>query len=418
MIKNNPALIDAIRDRFAHVATCPHQGERVFFENAGGALTLKSVVETSAFYAAIPDNQGRDNVSAHALVAVINKAKADMAVFMNATQGQFFAGESGTELLFRMLRTACVNAPKGSKVIGSSIEHPATRSAARRWSEIAGLEYINVPHDKATGLVTAADYRALMTPDVAVATILHASPVSGMGMDVVAIAAAIRAVAPDCMIIVDGIQHAAHGQLDLHAYGVDGYAISPYKVFSRHGYGIAWISDRFTAMPHDVLIGAPANGWEFGTRDTGAYATLSDVVAYFDWLGGEVSTETDTRLRIEAAGLAIHDYETHLTDSMINGVGEQAGFRDMSHVTIIAGADNPAREGLVSIVVDQVPSMDVVTALNAQGIRTHTRKADHYSANVLTPLGYDDCIRISICHYNTSHEIARMLGVVESLKVA
>ncbi|WP_299350757.1 aminotransferase class V-fold PLP-dependent enzyme [uncultured Shimia sp.] len=415
MIQDNPALIAVIRDRFAHVDSCPFQGPRIFFENAGGALTLKSAVETSAKYAAIPDNQGRDNPAAHALVATINAAKADLAVLMNASSGQFFAGESGTELLFRLIRTACVNVPKGSKVIGSSIEHPASRSAARRWADIAGLEYVNVPHDDATGMVTAEHYARHMTPDVRVATILHASPVTGMGMDVAAISKAIRAVAPDCLIIVDGIQHAAHGQMDLDAYNVDGYAISPYKMFSRHGYGIAWISDRLSLLPHDKLIDAPADGWEFGTRDTGAYATVSDVVAYFDWLGGEVSDETDPRARIEAAGRAIHAYETHLTDAMINGIGNLPGLRNMDHVTILAGADNPAREGLVSIVVQDMASPDVVTMLNDQGIRTHTRKADHYSGNVLDPLGLSDCIRISLCHYNTEQEIARLLTALNEI---
>jgi hypothetical protein len=33
---------------------------------------------------------------------------------------------------------------------------------------------------------------------------------------------------------------------------------------------------------------AGADG-EFGTRDTGTYATFHDVVDYFDWLGGQVS---------------------------------------------------------------------------------------------------------------------------------
>lgn len=416
LIQDNPDLISAIRNRFAHVDTCPFQGPRVFFENAGGALTLKTVVDTSGVYAAIPDNQGRDNPASHALVDVINRAKADLAVFMNAPDGgQFFVGESGTELLFRLIRTACVNAPKGTKVIGSSIEHPASRSAAKRWADIAGLEYINVQHDDATGLVTAADYAAQMTPDVAVATILHASPVTGMGMDVAAISQAIRDVSPQCFIIVDGIQHAAHGQLDLTSYDVDGYAISPYKVFSRHGYGIAWISGRMTALPHDMLIDAPSEGWEFGTRDTGSYATMSDVIGYFDWLGGEVSDATDPRARIEAAGQAIHAYETHLTQAMIHGTGNLPGLADMDHVTVLAGEDNPAREGLVSIAIKGMASPDVVTCLNDQGIRTHTRKADHYSGNVLTPLGMTDCIRISLCHYNNIGEVAQVLEVIRSL---
>ncbi|WP_300073036.1 aminotransferase class V-fold PLP-dependent enzyme [uncultured Ruegeria sp.] len=415
MLQETPGLIDAIRARFAHVESCPFQGKRIFFENAGGALTLNSVVETSAIFAAIPDNQGRDNTASHALVDIIDKAKSDLSVFMNASSGQFFVGESGTELLFRMIRTACVNAPKGSRVIGSSIEHPASRSAARRWAEVADLNYVSVPHCDATGLVTAEDYGALMTQDVSVATILHGSPVTGMGMDVAAISRAIRDVAPDCFIIVDGIQHAAHGQLDIDSYNVDGYAISPYKVFSRHGYGIAWISDRLTAQPHDQLIDAPADGWEFGTRDTGAYATMSDVVTYFDWLGSQLSDTTDRRARIEVAGHAIHAYETHLTSAMINGTGNLPGLRDMDHISILAGPDNPAREGLISITVRDLPSAEVVTRLNEQGIRTHTRKADHYSGNVLSPLGLSDCIRISLCHYNTEHEVAQLLAALNDM---
>ena len=84
MIQGNPSLINAIRDRFAHVDACPFQGPRIFFENAGGALTLKSVVETSGFYAAIPDNPGRMNPAGQGTQNVIAQAKEDLRVFMNA----------------------------------------------------------------------------------------------------------------------------------------------------------------------------------------------------------------------------------------------------------------------------------------------------------------------------------------------
>ena len=97
-------LMDEIRGRFAHVETCPFEGPRVFFENAGGALTLKSVAETSAAYAAYPDNQGRDNPASRALMAAIAKGKADMRTFFNAPTGQVFVGESGTEVLFRLVQ--------------------------------------------------------------------------------------------------------------------------------------------------------------------------------------------------------------------------------------------------------------------------------------------------------------------------
>jgi len=414
MIADTPGLLDQIRGRFAHVDTCPFEGPRVFFENAGGALTLNSVVETSAKFAAIPDNQGRDNPAAKALVALIDKAKADMAVFFNAPGGQFFVGESGTELLFRLIRTAIVGTGPG-RVLGSTLEHPASRSAAQHWAEVAGKPHILVPHDDATGTVGPAAYAPEITQDTRVATILHTSPVTGMGVDVAAIAAEIRKVAPECIIIVDGIQHAAHGRLDIESYDVDGYVVSPYKVFSRHGYGVAWVSDRLQALKHEHLIDAPGNPWEFGTRDTGAYVTFSDVVDYFDWLGGEVSNETDRRARIVAAGEAIHAQEARLTDAMIKGVGNLKGLAELPGVTIIGGVDNPAREGLVCLSVAGLEAPDVVTALRARGIRTHTRKADHYSGNVLTPLGMAGAVRVSMCHYNSEAEVAQFLQAMREI---
>ena len=214
------------------------------------------------------------------------------------------------------------------------MEHPASVSACARWAKIADQSHILVAHDDATGVVTAQDYAPHVTPETRVATILHTSPVTGMAVDVAAISAVIRKVAPDCFIIVDGIQHAAHGSIDLASYDVDGYVISPYKMFSRHGYGLAWISDRLRALPHDMLVGGPADNWELGTRDTGAYATLSEVVSYFDWLGGHFTDSTDRREKINAAGKAIHQQEKELTDAMLFGVDGQSGLASMSEVGI------------------------------------------------------------------------------------
>jgi selenocysteine lyase/cysteine desulfurase len=239
--------------------------------------------------------------------------------------------------------------------------------------------------------------------------------VTGMGVDVAAVAAAIRAVAPEALIIVDGIQHASHGLIDIAGYDVDGYVISPYKVFSRHGYGVAWTSARLNALPHDGLIGGPAGNWELGTRDAGSYATMSDVVGYFDWVGAQVSDAADRRARIEAAGAAIHAHEKRLTDAMIHGIGNLAGLADLPGVGIIGGADNPAREGLVSITVEGMAAPDVVSALRSRGIRTHTRKADHYSGNILDPLGLPAAVRVSMCHYNTLDEVAAFLTAMREI---
>ncbi|MGI9355392.1 MAG: aminotransferase class V-fold PLP-dependent enzyme, partial [Rhizobiaceae bacterium] len=387
MLESKPGLMDEVRSRFVHVDTCPFTGERIFFENAGGALTLKSVVETSAKFAAVPDNQGRANDASKALMDVIAKMRADTMMFLNAKEGQIFVGESGTELLFRLVSAAIMGSADGSSVISSTLEHPATRSAALVWSETAGKEHIMVPHDNATGSVDAAAYAALVRPDTRIATIIHTSPVTGMGVDIAAVSKVIRAVSPDCFIIVDGIQHAAHGGLDIDAANIDGYVMSPYKVFSRHGYGVTWISDRLTALPHNCLIGGPPRNWELGTRDTGAYATFSAVIDYFEWLGGHFSDSPDRRTKIDAAAKAIQAHETSLADAMLHGTGNLPGLAEMNGVSVIGGINNPRREGLVSLNIEGVADTDVVRRLSDQGIRVHIRKADHYSANILEPLG-------------------------------
>ncbi len=415
MIAQTPGLMEAVRARFAHVEACPFEGPRIFFENAGGALRLKSVIETSAAYAGYPDNQGRDNPASAALMATIARGKADMALFFNAPGGQVFVGESGTEVLFRLIRTAALGAQPGGMMLGSTLEHPASASAMARWAEVTGRPLVSVAHDNASGTVDVAAYRAALTPETRVASIVHTSPVTGMAVDVEGIAAAIREVAPDCFIIVDGIQHASHGAVDVDAIGADGYAVSPYKMFSRHGYGVGWASDRLTDCPKEQIRNGPAANWEMGTRDTGAYAAFSDVVEYLEWLGGAFSDSADRRVRLETAARAIRAQEQDLTRAMMQGAGNLPGLADMPGVEIIGGAAIEGREGVVSLCCRSVGAADLVTHLRENGIRVHIRKNDHYCGNVLGPLGFDECVRVSMSHYNTEDEVRRFLSAMQQV---
>jgi selenocysteine lyase/cysteine desulfurase len=409
------SLMNQIRDRFCHVDTCPYQGPRIFFENAGGALTLKSVVEVNTELAGIPDNQGRDNPASHELVRIIAEARDNMRIFLGVEEGPVFVGESGTELIFRMVRAAALGSPAGGNMIGSTLEHPATVSASKRWSKIAGKEYRAAVHSNETATITAEDYAEVVDADTRVATIIHTSPVTGMTVGIPAVVKTIRSASPDCIIILDGIQHAAHGGLAIDEYDIDGYAVSAYKVFSRHNYGFAWLSPRLATLPHDHLDGTPDDFWGMGTRDTSAFACTSKVVEYFDWLGSHFTAAEDRRTRILAAGEAIAEQEHDLAELMINGNDEQKGLRDMPQVYVIGGHDNPAREGMMSIIVEGKPCAEVVADLNDKGIRTHVRKADYFSGNILEPLGRPTCIRVSMCHYNTDQEVLTFLRELEAI---
>ena len=405
----SPNLLAEIRDKFAFIEDCPFVGKRIFFENAGGALTLKSVVETSSKFAAIPDNQGRANPASTALMGIIQEAKNDASKLFGSTTGQFFVGESGTELLFRLVRNAATSAKVGGNIVSSSFEHPATRSAAQHWASQTGRQYINVQHEDSNGDVTAQHYAQIVNPDTRIVTILHASPVTGISVDLEAIATTIRSIAPEAFIIVDGVQYAAHGGIKIDKYNIDGYAISPYKMYSRHGYGFAWVSDRLTQMNHEQLLDGPNENWELGTRDTGSYATISDVVKYLEWLGRKIENTDSSSVNLYNASKAIAAQETALTKLIINGEDNIKGLKDMEGIEIIGGEKNPNRKGLVSFRIIGTSSHAIVDFLNDKAIRTHVRKADHYSGNILIPLGWEDCVRVSVCHYNSTKEIKLLL---------
>ena len=415
MIEQRQGLMESIREKFMHVETCPFEGERIFFENAGGSLRLKSVVETSALYASYPDNQGRENEASKALVRSIENGKDKMRLFFNADRGDVIVGESGTELLFRLIRTAALELPKGGTMLSSTLEHPASMSAMKKWAKNTQRNHIIVEHDDGLGTVDEKAYLKKLTSDVRVVSVVHTSPVTGMTVDLEKITKEVRNVTPDCIIIVDGIQHSSHGAIDVQKYDIDGYVVSPYKMFSRHGYGVAWVSDRLCALGKEQLVGGPYQNWELGTRDAGSYATFSDVVDYLDWLGSNFTNSESARERLEASSLAIKSHEQELVNLALHGSENLIGLIKIEQIEIIGDSASTSREGVVSFYLKNNPSSLIVEKLRKRKIRVHIRKDDHYCGNILGPLNQKDCIRFSICHYNSKAEVIEFLKAINEI---
>ena len=415
MIEQRQGLMESIRKKFMHVETCPFEGERIFFENAGGSLRLKSVVETSALYASYPDNQGRENEASKALVRSIKNGKDKMRLFFNADRGDVIVGESGTELLFRLIRTAALELPREGTMLSSTLEHPASMSAMKKWAKNTQRNHIIVEHDDGLGTVDEKAYLKKSTSDVRVVSVVHTSPVTGMTVDLEKVTREVRNIAPDCIIIVDGIQHSSHGAIDVQKYDIDGYVVSPYKMFSRHGYGVAWVSDRLCALGKEQLVGGPSQNWELGTRDAGSYATFSDVVDYLDWLGSNFTNSESARERLEASSLAIKSHEQELVNLALHGSENLVGLIKNEQIEIIGDLASTSREGVVSFYLKNNPSSLIVEKLRQRKIRVHIRKDDHYCGNILKPLNQKDCIRFSICHYNSKAEVIEFLKAINEI---
>ena len=300
-------------------------------------------------------------------------------------------------------------------MLSSSLEHPASMSAMKKWAKNTQRDHIIVDHNDESGSVDEKDHIKKLTSDVRVVSIVHTSPVTGMTVDLEKIAKEVRNVARDCIIIVDGIQHSSHGAIDVQKYGIDGYVVSPYKMFSRHGYGVAWASERLCALNKEQLADGPAQNWELGTRDAGSYATFSDVVDYLDWLGSNFTDSENIRERLEASSLAIKSHEQELLDLVLKGTEDLAGLTTNNKIQVIGNAASASREGVVSFYQKNKPSSLIVEQLRERKIRVHIRKDDHYCGNILKPLNQKDCIRFSICHYNSKAEVVKFLEAINEI---
>jgi selenocysteine lyase/cysteine desulfurase len=245
--------------------------------------------------------------------------------------------------------------------------------------------------------------------------VIHTSQLTGYQLDLAGIVRAVRAVAPKCFVIVDGIQAAPHGALDVASYGCDAYVFSAYKAYSRLSTGFGWLSPRLSQVQHEHMQGKPETYWEFGSRDPGIFAAHSAVVDYLAWLGSRYSATTDRRQRIVAAGEAMARHETALLQLLLFGDGEIKGLSQRPRIELIGPADLAGRQGIVSFRLAGLSSPDLVSALAERGIRTHARITDAYSGHILDELGLPDCLRVSFCHYNTPDEVRLLLTALEDI---
>ena len=407
--------MNAVRDRFAHPDRCPITGQpRIFFESGGGSLKLKAAVERSAEVALIPDQEGRDNDASRYLTGIIGSGRQDLMLFFGATAGQAISGETGTELLHRFIRAVALVSPPGP-ILSSTLEHPASRDAAQYWAEATGRRSIDIHFDPHAGTVTPDDYARALTPDTRVATVIHTSQLTGFQVDLPGIVRTIRAVAPDCYIVVDGIQSAPHGPLRVDDYDCDAYVFSAYKAFSRLSTGFAWLSPRLSSLPHDRMRGKQQTYWEFGSRDPGIFAAHSAVVDYLCWLGGHFGENEDRRSQLLAGAGAIADHERALLHLLLFGDEAVAGVGDIGGVSLVGPLQMQDRQGIVSLRLDGFESTTLVRNMAALGIRVHARIDDGYSGHILQELNMPDCLRITFCHYNTPAEIRTFLKVLAEI---
>ena len=408
----SPELMKEVRSKFHHMDADPlRPGRRIYFDNAGGAFRLKSALE--AFYEldSMPDCPERVHRTAVYMNDVMRRSEEDIRTIFNAHKGgRIITMLTASQVIWHLTGTIAENVP-GTNIVTTLLEHPCAYDAAKFYAEKTGKELRGAKTNPVTGGVDVEEITKLIDKDTCLLSVIYASNISGAVLDLPAIVKAARAIKPDLYIIVDSVQHAPHGIIDVDALDIDGVDFAPYKFFGCRGSGIGYASDRVSALPHPHLLGKVDPTWTLGSPAPGHYAVITEIVNYVCWLGAMDIQSTDRRELFVAGMTKIKLQERALMYHMLEGTEEIPGLRHIPGVMVFLDhPDMTSRDLILAVGLEGWDYTEAVREYERRGFIIFERVASSiYSVRMLKSFGLEGCIRVSPLHCNTTEEIDEFL---------
>jgi selenocysteine lyase/cysteine desulfurase len=412
-------LSQQIKSRFHHVDHDFMGRKRIYFENAGGSLRLKAATEAVAKVDAIPDSAERIHEVAAWLKQVQERGIEDVRVMLNAKGGTIHASLTASGAMFDMIRAVAENVP-GNNIVTTVLEHPSAYDAASMYAQRLGKELRVARSNRATGGVDVEEIVRLVDAQTCVLVLIQASNISGAKLDLEQIVRRAREIKPDLYIVVDAVQHAPHGLVDLQKTPVDGINVAPYKFFGCRGSGFSWLSDRAAVLPHHKLAGKRPDFWDLGSAAPWQFAVISEIVDYVCWIGAQSSDNKDRRALFVHGMERIGLHERALLDRLLEGSPGAPGLRRIPGVTVLLDHDDlAARDLILAIAIAGLEHAQAVREYEKRGVIVYERVASSiYSGRMLESLGLEGAVRVSPLHCHTFDDVDRFLEVTREICAA
>lgn len=410
-------LMGEIRDKFAYIDVDPLTNKkRIFFDNAGGSFRLKRANERFAEVDLFPDHPMRGHETAVYLDNIEKQGIEDVRTIFNAKSGSIVPYYTASQAMFSLTGVVLEHI-EGTNVVTTELEHPSLFDSAKFYADKLGKELRVAPTNKVTGGVDVEEITKLIDQDTISLNFIYASNISGAILDVEKIIKAAREIKPDLYIIVDAVQHAPHGLIDLEKTDVDVINIAPYKFFGVRGVGFAYVSDRAAQLPHQRLLGKVGGELGLGSVTPGHFVAISEVVDYVCWLGEKFKDKRERRALYEAGMTAIASHERALLEVLLDGNDNVKGLREIDGVTVhLDYEDLSTRDLIVGITLDGIGYEEAVRLYGEEDVVVYERVASSiYSKRMLESFDLTGTIRISPMHCQTVEEIETFLNVTEKI---
>ena len=207
----------------------------------------------------------------------IKSAKNDILNALNGVAGSSFiftssATESNNSVLLGQLNK------RFKKVLISRGEHNSIANTIHE-IEKKGFEVELINLNK-NGQVDLDDFKAKMTSDVGLISIIHVSNETGAVNDIKTLVEIAKEINPDCLFHSDGVQAFGKVEVDLTKLNVDYYTISAHKIHGPKGIAGLYVKKAF--RPY-VLGGGQQDGLRSGTENVPSIMAFAEICKKQDY---------------------------------------------------------------------------------------------------------------------------------------
>jgi len=376
--------VEAVRARFTAL-----QRDLTFFDGPGGTQVPDSVIQAIAGYLRTANaNLGGPFETSRLSDALIARAHATAADFLNATVDEVAFGANMTTLNFALSRAAARDWREGDEIVCTQLDHDGNIAP---WLELARDRGFTVHLARIDDecRLDLDHLRSLLNERTQVV----AFPLASNAVGTVTPVAEIAALAHDAGALawVAAVHYGPHGPIDVEAVGADVLLCSPYKFYGPH-LGLAFGRRELLESwrPYKVRPVDPfpvGNRYETGTLAHELLAGFVAAVEYLEDVGWDFVTE----------------HERGLGQQLLDGLPD--GW------TLHGIASMEGRVPTFAITHHALAPQEAATRLGERGFAVW--HGNYYAVEIMKALGLPDgAVRIGIVHYNTAGEVDRLLAAL------
>ena len=328
-----------------------------------------------------------------ALSVKIKNARERIKSALHAGEGELYFTSGGSEgdntALF------CTRKPKGSRIIVGLGEHDAIINGAAQLAQ-QGYDVVYAPIN-ADGSVNVEEFKNLLTPNVALVSIMHVSNETGAINDIARLCKLTKKVAPNAVFHSDGVQAFGKIKVNLRALGVDLYTISAHKIHGPKGIGALYVK-KGTPIKPLIYGGGQEKGFRSGTENAPCILGFAKTV--------EICMENfDSDFAKKAA------FKAQLKEKLLSEIDD---------LQIISGDENFA-PNILTVAFKDVRGEVLLHDIEDDGILVGIGSAcsSHHESRFKSLLGLDEnhkdgIIRFSISYENDENDIDFIVGRIKS----